>query len=66
MLAFLAWLVLFLLAWPLAVVALILYPLFWLISLPFRLVGISVRGALELVEAVIRLPARLLRAGGPR
>jgi hypothetical protein len=58
---FLLWLVLAVLAWPLALVALLLYPIIWLLGIPFRLVGISVRGALELVEAVIRLPARLLR-----
>jgi hypothetical protein len=66
MMTFLIWLVLLLLAWPLALVALVLYPLVWLLALPFRVVGISVRGALELVESIIRLPARLLagRASG--
>jgi hypothetical protein len=58
---FLLWLILAVLAWPLALVALLLYPIIWLLGIPFRLVGISVRGALEIVEAVIRLPARLLR-----
>jgi hypothetical protein len=58
---FLLWLILAVLAWPLALVALLLYPIIWLLGIPFRLVGISVRGALEMVEAVIRLPARLLR-----
>ena len=51
------------LAWPLALVALLLYPFLWLLSLPFRLVGISLQAVLDLVGAVIRLPARLLGAG---
>ena len=62
MIKFLLWCILFLLCWPLAVLALVLYPLVWLILLPFRLVGIAVHGALELVAAIIMLPARLLRA----
>lgn len=64
MLTFLLWLVLLVVAWPLAVLALILYPVVWLLSLPFRLVGISVGAVLDLVRAVISLPARVLR--GPR
>ncbi len=64
MLKFLLWLILLVLAWPLALLALILYPLIWLLGLPFRLIGISVKGVLELIEAVIRLPARVLR--GPQ
>ena len=64
MLTFFAWLVLLVLAWPLALVALLLYPVVWLLSLPFRLVGISVRGVFELVEGLIRLPGRVLK--GPR
>ena len=59
--AFLLWLILLVVAWPLAILALILYPFVWLISLPFRLVGISVRGLLELIGSIIRLPARVLR-----
>jgi hypothetical protein len=59
---FLLWCVLFILCWPLALLALVLYPFVWLILLPFRLVGIAVHGALELVGAIILLPARLLRA----
>ena len=62
MIKFLLWCILFVLCWPLALVALLLYPLVWLILLPFRIVGIAVGGALELVGAVIFLPARLLRA----
>ena len=62
----LLWLVLAVLCWPLALVALILYPIVWLVGIPLRLVGISVKGALELVEAIIRLPARLLGGGATR
>jgi hypothetical protein len=62
MIKFLLWCILFVLCWPLALVALLLYPLVWLILLPFRIVGIAVGGALELVGAVIFLPVRLLRA----
>jgi hypothetical protein len=58
---FLLWCVLLILCWPLAVAALVLYPLFWLLLLPFRIVGIAVGGVLELVWAVVTLPARLLR-----
>jgi hypothetical protein len=58
---FLLWCVLLFLCWPLALVALVLYPLFWLLLLPFRIVGIAVGGVLELVWAVVTLPARLLR-----
>jgi hypothetical protein len=61
MLKFLLWCVLLFLCWPLALVALILYPIVWLRLLPFRLVGIAVGGALELVRAIIFLPARVLR-----
>ena len=56
--------VLLILCWPLALVALVLYPFVWLFLLPFRLMGIAVEGALELVRAIIMLPARILR--GPR
>jgi hypothetical protein len=62
MVKFLLWCVLFVLCWPLALLALVLYPLVWLLLLPFRLVGIAVGGALELVGAVVMLPARMLRA----
>ena len=62
MLKFLLWLLLLFFCWPLALVALILYPLVWLLLLPFRIVGIAVSGALALVWAVVTLPARLLRA----
>ena len=59
---FLLWLILLFLCWPLALAALVLYPLVWLLLLPFRIVGIAVEGVLELVWAVTTLPARLLRA----
>lgn len=62
MLKFLLWLILLVLCWPLALVALVFYPLVWLLLLPFRIVGIAVGGALQLLWAVVTLPARLLRA----
>jgi hypothetical protein len=62
MVKFLLWCVLFVVCWPLALLALVLYPIVWLLLLPFRLVGIAVGGALELVAALIFLPARVLRA----
>jgi len=63
MLTFLLWLLLFVVSWPLALLALVLYPLVWLLLLPFRLVGIAVGGVLAFLKAVFYLPARLL--GGP-
>ena len=62
MVKFLLWCILLVLCWPLALLALVLYPLVWLLLLPFRLVGIAVGGVLELVSAIILLPARVLRA----
>jgi hypothetical protein len=59
---FLLWCILLVLCWPLALVGLVLYPLVWLLLLPFRIVGIAVGGVLELVWALVTLPARLLRA----
>ena len=64
MLTFILWLLLFVVSWPLALLALVLYPLVWLLLLPFRLLGIAVEGVLALVKAVIFLPARLLRGPG--
>lgn len=64
MFTFLVWLLLLFVCWPMALVALVLYPLVWLLLLPFRIVGIAVDGVLELVKAIIFLPARVLR--GPR
>ena len=61
MVGFLLWIILFILCWPLAILALILYPLVWLVLLPFRLIGIAVGGALELVWALVTLPARVIR-----
>jgi hypothetical protein len=62
MFTFLLWCLLFVLCWPLALFALVIYPLVWLLLLPFRLIGIAVHGVLELVWAVVMLPARLLTA----
>lgn len=59
---FLLWCILLVLCWPLALAALVLYPLVWLVLLPFRMVGIAVGGALELVAAIIFLPVRMLKA----
>jgi hypothetical protein len=60
MVSFLLWIVLFVLCWPLAILALVLYPIVWLLLLPLRLVGIAVEGVFELLRAVVTLPARLL------
>ena len=62
MVKFLLWCILLVLCWPLALLALVLYPIVWLLLLPFRLAGIAVGGVLELVSAIIFLPARVLRA----
>jgi hypothetical protein len=59
---FLLWCILLVICWPLALVALVIYPLVWLLLLPFRLVGIAVGGALSLVWGIVTLPARVLRA----
>jgi hypothetical protein len=64
MMTFLLWLVLLILCWPLALLGLFLYPLIWLLSLPFRLIGITVDGILNLLHALITLPARILRGPG--
>jgi hypothetical protein len=64
MVGFLMWCILLVLCWPLALLALLLYPLIWLLLLPFRIVGIAVGGVFELLRAIIYLPARILR--GPR
>ncbi len=57
---FVLWCILFVLCWPVALIALVLYPLVWLLLLPFRIVGIAVGGVFELLRAIIFLPARLL------
>ena len=62
MIAFFVWCILFVMCWPVALLALIAYPFVWLFLLPFRIVGIAVHGALALVAAVIMLPFRLLSA----
>jgi hypothetical protein len=59
---FLLFCILLVLCWPLALIALVLYPFVWLVLLPFRVVGIAVGGVLELVSAIIFLPARMLKA----
>jgi len=60
MFTFLMWLILFVCCWPLALLALVLYPFVWLLLLPFRLVGVAVDGVFELLKAILHLPARLL------
>jgi hypothetical protein len=61
MIKFLLWLILFVLCWPLALIALVLYPVVWLLLLPFRIVGVAVGGILALVWGIITLPAHLAR-----
>lgn len=60
MLTLIIWIVLFVFCWPLAIMALLLYPVLWLLLLPFRILGIAVDGVLELLRAIVMLPARLL------
>jgi hypothetical protein len=64
MVKFLLWCILLVLCWPLALLALVLYPLVWILLLPFRILGIAVEGVLDLVWAIVTLPARIL--GSPR
>jgi hypothetical protein len=64
MIGFVLWLLLLIVCWPLALVALVLYPLIWLLLLPFRLVGLAFEGVFELLRAILLLPARVL--GGLR
>ena len=61
MLGFLLWCILLILSWPIALMFLFLYPIVWLILLPFRILGFAVEGVLELIKAIILLPARVLR-----
>lgn len=63
MFSFLLWCLLFVICWPLALLALLLWPLVWLITLPFRLLGIAVEGVFELLRAIVMLPARVLGGG---
>ncbi|MFO1394549.1 MAG: hypothetical protein U1F09_12365 [Steroidobacteraceae bacterium] len=65
MLKFLLWLLLLAVCWPLALLALVLWPVVWLVTLPFRILGIAMQGALEFLRALFMLPARVL-GGGPR
>ena len=60
MIKFLLWILLFVLCWPIAFLALLFYPLVWLLMLPLRLVGIAVEGVFELIRAMVLLPARVL------
>jgi len=61
MLKFLLWCILLILCWPLALLALVLYPIVWVLLIPFRIIGIAVGGVLELIASIITLPARLIR-----
>jgi hypothetical protein len=61
MLTFVLWCLLFVVSWPLALLALLLYPIVWLLLLPFRLLGVAVHGVLHLVEAILFLPVRLVK-----
>lgn len=63
MAAFLLWLILLVVCWPLAILALVLYPLVWLLLLPFRLLGFAVEGVFGLIKALFLLPARILGGG---
>ena len=62
---FILWVLLAIFSLPLAIIALVLYPLVWLLALPFRLIGVSVSAVFDLLESILRLPARLLRGQRP-
>ena len=64
MMKFLVWCILLVLCWPLALLALVMYPIVWILLLPFRIVGVAVEGVLEVVRGIVMLPVSLLR--GPR
>jgi hypothetical protein len=64
MMKFLLWLILLVICWPLAILGLLLYPIVWLLLLPFRLLGMTVNAVFELLRALIMLPARILRGPG--
>ena len=64
MMTFLLWCLLLVVCWPLAIIALFIYPIVWLILLPFRIVGIAVEGALHLVWSIVMLPLSLVRRVG--
>ena len=61
MMKFLLWLLLLVVCWPLALLALVLYPVVWLVTLPFRLIGIGVEAVFTLLKSILMLPARVLR-----
>jgi hypothetical protein len=63
MISFLLWVLLFVICWPLAILALLLWPIVWLVALPFRLLGIAVEGVFDFLRAIVRLPARVLGGG---
>jgi hypothetical protein len=63
MISFLLWVLLFVICWPLALLALVLWPIVWLIALPFRLLGIAVEGVFQFLRAIVMLPARVLGGG---
>ena len=64
MFKFLLWLILLVICWPLAILAILLYPIIWLIMLPFRLIGITVDAIFQLIKVIITLPARVLKGPG--
>jgi len=66
MITFLVWIILLILCWPVALLALVLYPIAWLLLLPFRILGIAVEGVLALLSALILLPARVLKGRSKR
>jgi hypothetical protein len=66
MIKFLLWLLLLVVCWPLAILALLAWPIVWLISLPFRLLGIAFDGVFQLLRAIVMLPARVLGGGSAR
>jgi hypothetical protein len=66
MIKFLLWLLLLVVCWPLAILALVLWPIVWLLSIPFRIVGIAVDGVFSLLRAMVMLPARILGGGAAR
>lgn len=61
MISFFLWIILFILCWPLAILALVFYPVVWLLLLPFRILGIAVDGVFSLLKAILTLPGRLLQ-----
>lgn len=64
MMTFILWCILLFFCWPVALLAVVLYPLVWIVLLPFRIVGMAVDGVFELLRSIILLPTRILR--GPR